>query len=1051
MTLPTFSIFLLGSFQVYYGEMALADRFKPRLQALVAYLLLHRNTPVSRQQLAFHFWPDSTEARARANVRKLVYRLRQIFPAVEDYLVMDGMTLSWRAGIPLRVDVAEFEEAVKGAEGADSAQKASSLKRAVALYKGELLPDLYDDWVLVEREQLRRRYLHCLKELATLHERGRDYSAAIPLLRQLLREEPLVEEAYRHLMRVQALRGDVGGALRTYHRCDRQLEQELGVEPAAATQAAYRRLLERREALGPAPDSRAPRQLPLVGRDIAWPQLLESWKRAAGGRSQVVVISGEAGIGKTRLSEELLRWTGRQGIPALSAACFAMEASLPLCPVADWLRSEAAGPAMAALAPRWRSEVARILPELLAADPQLEAPRSMTEPWQQQHLFLALAEAVTAAGEPLLLFLDDLHWADADTLHWLHFLVQQKKEHRFLLVGTVRSEEVMPDGPLQAWQQTLARLLPVRQIALERLAAAGTATLASSIVGHSLDERSAASLHQETEGNPLFTVEMARAGLERAPGILPEKVRSVIEIRLGQLSLPTQEVATLAAIIGRRFTFVLLQAASPQSESELLDSLDALWRRQIIREQGEHWYVFSHDKIREVAVSRLSPARRRWWHRRVAVVLEQLSVPELESVHGQIAAHWEAAGELEKAVAAYERAGEQAKSLYANDEALDAYRRALALLETDSLADVRTRRTRLLGQLGEVLLRIGRKQEAQAAFEEALGHMPAGSTEETRLHRLLGDSLGALGLFDRALAAYVRAEVALPARENLSPGPESEQWIDIQFSRLNLFYGQGDTSRIQALMDDLGPLVEQQGSPEQRVRFLFGGALVSVRLARYAPPLDKALSYSERALQASRGADLSWQTCHSHFGVGFVRLWRGEEEQAKAEFEVALGMAEEIGYEEIRLLALIYLCVLNRRRNARIPAKAFARQSLVVARAAKTEIYVAAAEANLAWVAWSSGDHATARRRGNLALELWKGSAYPFQWLAIWPLLAISLEAGELEKALNLARMLLAPIQQRLPAPVTLALESALQVETLAGAQPHLEVALRFAREHRLL
>jgi tetratricopeptide (TPR) repeat protein len=651
----------------------------------------------------------------------------------------------------------------------------------------------------------------------------------------------------------------------------------------------------------------------------------------------------------------------------------------------------------------------------------------------------------------LLLFLDDLHWAAAETLDWLHFLVQQKGDRRFLLVVTARSEELAPDHPLFSWQQALARVIPLQRITLDRLTPGATAALASSILGRSLEHETMATLHRETEGNPLFTVEMVRAGLERSSGTLPGKMRSVIEIRLVQLSPPAQQVAALAAVIGRSFAFPLLKAASPQSEAELVDSLDELWQRQIIREQGEDGYDFSHDKIREVALGRLSVARRRWWHRRVAEALERSFAGQIASAYGQIAVHWEGAGEIEKAVAAYQLAGEEAKRLFANDEALHAYRMALGLLETNAATGLYAQRAQLFSELGSILLRTGRNQEAQAAFEDALKSMPPGSSQEARLHRLLGDSLEAQRLYKEALATYERAEAALPARVPLSPGPELKHWIDIQLSRLGLFYRQGDARRIRMLMDDVGSIVERQGVPQQRVRYLLAGSLLSVRQARYAPPLDEALLYSERALRASREADLRWQICHSHFGVGFIRLWRGEEEQAQGEFETALGMAEEIGYEEVRLLALTYLCVLNRRGIAHMQAETFARQSLEVAWAGKWDTYIAAAEANLAWVAWSSGDDTDARGRGNLALSLWQGSAYPFKWLALWPLLAISLEAGEVEKALNLAGALMEPTQQRLPAPVTLALESALQAETLPGAHPHLEVALHLAQEHRFL
>lgn len=1052
MVLPTFSVSLLGGFEPYCGETALAARFKPRLQALVAYLLLHRDTPVSRQQLAFHFWPDSTEAQARTNVRKLLYRLRQIFPEIDDYLELERATIHWRAGAPLRLDVAEFEQTLAEAEEVAASQKARLLKSAVALYKGDLLPDLYDDWLLAARERLRQRYLQALQTLAGLHEQKRDYAAAIPLVRQLLREDPLVEDAYRRLMRLQALSGDVAGALRTYHRCVRQLEQELGVEPAEATQQAYRRLLDRREPLPTTHVDQAARQFPLVGRDAAWQQLLEAWRVAAAGRAQVVIVSGEAGIGKTRLVEELLRWTGRQGISTLGAACFAAETPLPLRPVADWLRSEVVGRALATLASRWRSELARLLPELLAADPALEMPRAMTEAWQQQHFFMALAEAVTVAGEPLLLFLDDLHWADADTLDWLHFLAQQKGDHRFLLVVTVRSEELASDHALLSWQQALARLMPVQKIGLGRLAHADTAALASSILGHSLEQQTVASLHRETEGNPLFTVEMVRAGLSRHEAPLPEKVRSVIEIRLSRLSPPAQEVAALAAVIGRRFAFPLLQAASPQSEAELLDSLDELWQRQIIREQGEDGYDFSHDKIREVALDRLSLDRRRWWHRRVANALEHDFAGKPDLFYSEIAGHYEAGGELEPAITYYHRAARKARDLYATGEALHAYRKALALLDGASgdEGSAATHRA-LLTEMGQVLALSGKYEEARAAYTEALTSGQIGFLEESRLHRLVGETYTVQNQFEAALAAAHRAEAALPPEKMLSSDGEQAQWLDLQLLRLQLAYRLADIPTMEGLIEKLELPVERMGTPAHRIRFLHSAMLLAVRRARYAPPLDEVLGYQERALAASKEAGDAAGVSYAYFVKGFIYLWLGNRQEAEKYLEQGREQAERIGYKEQALICLTYLSVLYRQRGEIAPAELHAHQSLTLARAGNIPHYEAAAQANLAWVAWRADDLERARRRGQAAVDLWEGTPYPFQWLALWPLLDIALVGGEKEMALTFAASILAPSQQLLPDPITTALESALQADEPCLTILHLQEALRLAREHRYL
>ncbi|MFW5942767.1 MAG: AAA family ATPase [Chloroflexota bacterium] len=1048
MVLPTLSVHLLGGFRIYWGEAALSDRFKPRLQALIAYLLLHKESALSRQQVAFHFWPDTTEAQARANVRKSVYRLRQSFPEVDEYLELQGATFSRRAGTPLWLDVAEFETALEAAAGADVSQRASLLQAAISLYKGDLLPDLYDDWVLAARERLRRRYLHALQALAKLHEQQRDYASGIALVRQLLRQDPLVEEGYRHLMRLQALNGDVAGALRTYHRCARQLEQELGVEPGQATQQAYRRLLDRREEPQVAVARHTRRQFPLVGREEAWGRLLDAWKLVAAAGPQVVVISGEAGVGKTRLAEELLRWTDRQGIPTLSAACFASETPLPLQPIGDWLRSQAVESALPGLAPRWRSELARLLPELLAADSALETPQPMTESWQQQHFFMALAEAVTAAGEPLLLFLDDLHWADAETLDWLHFLAQQKGDHRFLLVGAVRTEELAPDHPLLSWQEALARLLRVHAIALERLGPADTAALAASVLGRSLPEERAASLHRETEGNPLFTVEMVRAGLSGEGAPLPEKMRSVIEIRLNRLSTPAQEAAALAAVIGRRFAFPLLQAASPQSEIELLDSVDELWQRQIIREHGEDAYDFSHDKIRQVALEQLSGIRRRWWHGRVAEALEQLSAGDLESVYGQLAAHWEGADRSERAGEHYLLAARAASRLYAHQEALAHLRQALALLPAND-----ARRTDIYAYMGEASMALGQFEEAATAFQEA-----ANRTDDVaaRVHNLARRvlSLRAGGQLEEARSTYRRA-LSLMEAEPVGewPGEIWRTWIELHLSLLEVLYFASESDEMQRVCQAMARPLELYGAAHQHAEYLAAVSRMHCRLRRYRLT-DEHVATRQAALRWARETEDDILIADHQFGLGFILIWAGKPVQALAMLQQAAGAAEALGNVPLQSRCLTYLGIAYRMVDDEARVRESVEKLAPVVAAANNRTYLGVAQALQAWLQWRTGAMEAAENHGRAALRQWGAAIppYPMQWLARLPLLVVACtRTDSTVDAREQARVMLLPSQQRLPDPLAEALQATVSADSTSAVARHVREVSRLAREYGYL
>jgi tetratricopeptide (TPR) repeat protein len=446
----------------------------------------------------------------------------------------------------------------------------------------------------------------------------------------------------------------------------------------------------------------------LIGRAAEWTQLISTWQSASAGRPHLLVLSGEVGIGKTHLSEELLTEVRRQGIATAIARCYAVEGELAYAPVVAWLRAEALRPALAALDAVWLTEVARLLPDLLLDRPGLPPPGPLTGDWgagERQRLFEALARALLGTRGPLLLLLDDLQWCDRETLAWVHYLLRFDPKARLLIVGTLRAEELTNEHPLQSLLATLRREGQLTQINLERLTAAEAATLASQLAGRELDAEAATRLYQDTEGNALFVVETVRLGLgavedrgRQGPSSaepkeqgaarqtrLPPTIQAVITARLEQLSAQARELVSVAAVIGRAFSFEVLAAASGWDDDAVIEALDELGQRRIIREQGTDSYDFSHDKLREGAFTALSRARRRLLHRRVADTMERLSGSSQDTYLADLAYHFYEAGTWEKAVAFGHRAGEQAYRLYAPQAAIEQVTRALDAVQRGSI------------------------------------------------------------------------------------------------------------------------------------------------------------------------------------------------------------------------------------------------------------------------------------------------------------------------------------------------------------------------------
>ena len=704
---------------------------------LIAYLLLNGDRPLERTEVAFTLWPDSSDAQALTNLRRELHGLRRTLPNAERLLAVKRRTIQWRPDGPFHLDVAAFEDAVENANrgGVDA------LRAAVAMYRGDLLPGVYDDWIEPYRDHLRTKLIETLGALATALEVHREYRAAMEQLSRLVALDPLAESRYQALMRVAALVGDRTAGLRAYHACVSALRDELGIEPSRETLDAYQQLvtLDVSKVLSHA-GSDVPAQPELVGRDPEWTALVDGWNRVANGALTLAFIQGEAGVGKSRLIEEFSRWARAQGATVLTARSWAVEGSLAYAPVTAWLRSAPLRPLLDSLDDVWLSEISRLVPELLADHPGLAEPAPMLESWQRQRLFEALAGAVGKARAQPLLVLDDANWADSDTLEWLHFMLRMPALTGFLILSA-RSGEVESNRALAALVSDTRNRAELLDIELGPLSEAETATLAAATTDRPLDAAAHARLYRETEGHPLFVVEMARAGLagtsepetvgapESGPLPVPARItarmRAVIAARLLQLTPTAHRVVELAATIGRDFDVDVLAASTDLDEPDLVEGLDELWRRRIIREHGLNRYDFSHDRIREVAYDQIAPAGRRVLHRRIAQALELRHHEDLDPIAAQLATHLESAGLAARACELYQRAAAVAARVLASAEATRHLSRALAILaESRASRDRDVLELRLLLLLSQALVAIegyaSRRQETTLERARAL-------------------------------------------------------------------------------------------------------------------------------------------------------------------------------------------------------------------------------------------------------------------------------------------------------------------------------------------
>lgn len=699
----TLNVQLLGHFCIRVDDHAPITIVQERLQVLLAYLLLHRSVPIARRQLAFALWPNTNDQQALSNLRTLLHRLGESLPALQDFVQLDRHTIRWFNEADLQLDVSRFEGMVAQAAQAHQPSMAiAALQHAVDTYTGDLLPGCYDDWIVKPRERLVQNFIQALEQLISLQEQQFQFDAAIHNAQRLVRLHPLHEAGHRQLIGLYAANNDRSRALNAYHQCAAILRRELGVSPDAETQSLHQWLLHSEEKHGHRVQAMAASTQPQVhriGRQEEWDHLLNLWREASTGAARMVLVCGEAGIGTTCLAEELATWVSMRGNDVVMARCHASTSSVAYHGVVSWLRSPVMRPRLAALNTQQLNTISRLMPDSTPERRISPASGLSTAPVQRPSLFDALAAPFLQRARPALLWIDDIHHCDVETLQWLQYVLDKPHATRLLVLGTAHAEEIDSDHPLISLRLNLQRRGLWREVKLGPLSAAESMELATLVANRSLFPCEARHLYRDSEGNPFFLIETLRSGLletlapqpDSHPDPLgpqcalcpdritpPPRIQAILELRLAQLSPGARAVAQMAAVIGRDFTLSLLQQVSQLSEQALVPALAELCTRGVIREQNHGSYDFGHEKLRAAAYAHAGSAQRRVWHRRVAEALQATGV-EGYSAAALLAHHFEEAGDVTRAAAFWLQAGDDAIVMAAPAEANLCYRRAIRI------------------------------------------------------------------------------------------------------------------------------------------------------------------------------------------------------------------------------------------------------------------------------------------------------------------------------------------------------------------------------------
>jgi DNA-binding SARP family transcriptional activator len=917
--------------------------------ALLAYLAVTGERH-GREALAGLLWQEFDEAHARAALRRTLSALNKGLRG--GWLVTDRMSIALeRDGLWL--DLERFRALLEkcGAHGhpPDEACPAclAPLREAAALHRGDFLAgfalrgaDGFEDWQVFQAESLRRDLAGVLGRLAAAEAAEGRWQEAIADAHRRLALDPLHEPAHRQLMRLYAGSGQRGAALRQYRACVRVLDDELGVPPLEETTALYQALTEGR----PAPVAAAgepgtrPTVAPavgraLVGRSAEWTELLDAYAAARQG-GRLVVLEGETGIGKTRLAEELVAHAEASGAATIASRCYEGEASLAYGPLVAGLRAAIARPGSTEWPQRlpapWLAEAGRLLPELGALRPDVPTAPPLDSLGAQSRFLEGVSQTLAAAlggSDPGVLFLDDLHWADEATLDVLTYLLRRLDGRPLCVVATWRSEQVPSGHRLRRLAAEAQHAGSATVLRLSRLGELEVAELVGAVAPDRAGE--SARLYRETEGLPLFLTEyLAATPKGEADAPVPAGVRELLQMRLASVGEAGRQLLTTAAAIGRAFDFETVREASGRSEEEAVSALEELVARGLVRElpggdeRADIGYDFSHDLLRAVAYEETSLARRRLLHRRIAEALlgHVRGHPDAGSLAPSIAQHWQLAGRDAEAAAAFKVAGERARALYANHEAVAHFRAALAFGDPDvaglheAIADLDT----LLGDYDAALAGYEAAaahlaSEALAALEHKLGnlHGRRGAWDAAESHfqgaLTLLEQAPATAADSRKLRARLLADWSLVAHRR----DQSDRALDLADRALELAQAAADDHALAQAHNIRGVLASKLGDRDgarrhlERSLELAGGlpdpsariaALNNLALARSAAgDLDQALEHAEAALALCTEQGDRHREAALHNNLADLLHAAGRSEAAMAHLKQAVAIFAEVG------------------------------------------------------------------------------------------------------------------------------------------------------------
>ena len=566
----------------------------------------------------------------------------------------------------------------------------------------------------------------------------------------------------------------------------------------------------------------------MVGRERELLRLQEMWRAATEGRAHMahmVLISGEPGVGKTRLAREVMATAQLERARVLAGGCYENEATTPYLPFLEAFRRlvhDTRDDELRELLGDSRGEIALLAPEIEARLGPLPMAPALTPQEERLRLFDHVARFLgrLAGTKGLLFFVDDLQWADHGSVALLHYLLRHLGAERVLFLGTYREIDLDRAHALSRTLVDWNRERLASRVRLERLSLEDTARMIRTLLGQQeISHEFAASLHRETEGNPFFVEEIVKALISEGKLVrekagwrrhktgelfLPQSVKAAIGRRLSRISEPASEVLRTAAVLGKRFEFAELLSIARKPEDALLDALDEAVAAQLVAPGRGEWFAFTHDKIREVLYDELNPIRRRRLHLSIAEGLERLEEGGKDVAVEDLAHHFVHSGDYEKGLVYAERAASAAVNVFAWEEAMTMLERARECAEALERVD---ELLRIDEAMGDAAMGSGDFPAATELYERAIAASSAAPDVCNRLRGKVGEAyvvsgdprgeeqvLRALDVLDPAARPQEAAHAMMIQARYLHLRGELEQAAEIYMKAIELAEPLGDSN-----------------------------------------------------------------------------------------------------------------------------------------------------------------------------------------------------------------------------------------------------------------